>query len=359
MTKVLIISSMPPTRCGVGAYAHEQRLALQRAGRIVCTLSPDRTSAASVRCDFRTLRGLLAAMRYACLRRWDEVHMHFTDALMMPRPASRATFVPTKLLQAALLGLLGLRFGARFHLVCHENALARRQSVAWRLARSVAYWPQRAIEFHTARDQAAFLDYFGAWVDERHTRIVDPGRFMVSRFPGGRAAARARLQIAPGVIVALCIGLVKRNKGFDDLVAAAAASGNARLSVYVVGADDTNDPEAVAYADELTRTVAAAPNAAFVRRFVSDEEFDCWVTAADCVVLPYRVIFSSSVAARARLLGTPILYRDLPNLCSQLDCAAGATPFRNVADLATRLAQLAPPPGPAPADEGRPGSVPR
>jgi hypothetical protein len=44
-----------------------------------------------------------------------------------------------------------------------------------------------------------------------------------------------------------------------------------------------------------------------VEDYVSDEDFDAWIAAADRVVLPYVASWSSGVLARARVIGTPAI----------------------------------------------------
>ena len=55
-----------------------------------------------------------------------------------------------------------------------------------------------------------------------------------------------------------------------------------------------------------------------MERLVDAGEFDLWLLAADAVVLPYRAIASSSVAARARMLGRPIIATRVGGLPEQL-----------------------------------------
>jgi multidrug transporter EmrE-like cation transporter len=52
-------------------------------------------------------------------------------------------------------------------------------------------------------------------------------------------------------------------------------------------------------------------------RFLADEEFDLWVSAADWVVLPYRRSWSSGVLARAQALGRPAIVTDVGGLAEQ------------------------------------------
>jgi glycosyltransferase involved in cell wall biosynthesis len=51
--------------------------------------------------------------------------------------------------------------------------------------------------------------------------------------------------------------------------------------------------------------------------FVSDEDFDAWVEAADRMVFPYRRAWSSGALARAQRLGTPALVSNAGGLAEQ------------------------------------------
>jgi glycosyltransferase involved in cell wall biosynthesis len=53
-------------------------------------------------------------------------------------------------------------------------------------------------------------------------------------------------------------------------------------------------------------------------RFLDDDELDLWIQAADAVLAPYRSAASSSVVARARLLGTRVVATDVGGLPEQL-----------------------------------------
>ena len=54
-----------------------------------------------------------------------------------------------------------------------------------------------------------------------------------------------------------------------------------------------------------------------VENFVTDEDFDAWVAAADWMVFPYRAAWSSGALARAQRLGTPALVSDAGGLAEQ------------------------------------------
>ena len=132
---------------------------------------------------------------------------------------------------------------------------------------------------------------------------------LVRRFPGKPSAAiplpalhararrddaRRRLNVDGRLV--LFLGLVRRYKGVATLIEAApriAARSGARIAV--VG-------EVFPDAGPLARQAAASPAAAsilWLDRYVSEDEMDLWLAACDAVVLPYRKVSGSAIAARA------------------------------------------------------------
>jgi hypothetical protein len=55
-----------------------------------------------------------------------------------------------------------------------------------------------------------------------------------------------------------------------------------------------------------------------IEQYVTDELFDTWLMASDCVIVPYREIWSSGVAARAKLFNKPIIASNVGGLKDQL-----------------------------------------
>ncbi len=115
---------------------------------------------------------------------------------------------------------------------------------------------------------------------------LDPGE--------DRAAARRRLGVEGPL--ALFLGLVRRYKGVETLLEAApriVAESGARIAV--VG-------EVFPDASRLVRLKEASPVARSILwkdQYVSEEEMGMWLAACDVVVLPYREISGSAIAARA------------------------------------------------------------
>jgi glycosyltransferase involved in cell wall biosynthesis len=115
------------------------------------------------------------------------------------------------------------------------------------------------------------------------------------------AEARRRLEIEGPLV--LFLGLVRRYKGVDLLLDAApeiVRRTGARIAV--VG-------EVFPDASELARRAESSPvrdRILWKDAYVSEEEMGLWLAACDVVVLPYRAISGSGIAARAIGAGRPL-----------------------------------------------------
>jgi len=299
--KVLVVSSYPPRHCGIGAYARDQVVRLRREGHSVTVLSPP-DGGGEVRVPFFGGRPFFRAARIG--GRFDRIVVHFQPALYY-RPRAPVSKVMTS------VGLLWLALTRRrLELLVHEAD----RPIRWRpdyVVLRMALGRATRVVFHTDAERVAL---------ERDYRVRVRGQTVPHRVeaaPGpSRRAARERLGLANGAPVFVCPGFLQPSKGFDRAVEAfAGAPDGARL--YVVGSIRDRTPENEAYVRDLADRCRAAPQAALVQEFLSDEEFDLWVAAADWVVLPYRRAWSSGVLARAHALGTPAIVSAVGGLPEQ------------------------------------------
>lgn len=109
-----------------------------------------------------------------------------------------------------------------------------------------------------------------------------------------RETARRRLGIEGPL--ALFLGLVRRYKGVETLIEAApriVRECGARIAVVGEVFPDASD------LSRLHRSSPVADRILWNDRYVSEEEMGLWLAASDVVVLPYREISGSAIAARA------------------------------------------------------------
>jgi glycosyltransferase involved in cell wall biosynthesis len=301
--KILVVSSFPPRHCGIGAYAAAQVRLLREGGHDIVVLSPP-DGDGDVRKPF--VGG--SAFRHAASigGRFDRILVHFQPGLYF-KPRTPFLHVVTA---ASLLWLVLRRPSAE--IVVHEAAAPpSRLRPDYRLM-GLAFSRARLL-FHTQAERTAL---------ERDYRITTHARLVPhqdsvtvhARLP--RDEARARLKIATDGPVFMCAGFLHADKGFDGAVRAFAAAG-APGKLYVVGSVRTPGADTNAYVAELRALCERTDGVTMIERYVSDEEFDLWMSAADRVVFPYRRAWSSGALARAQQLGTPAFVANVGGLAEQ------------------------------------------
>jgi glycosyltransferase involved in cell wall biosynthesis len=236
--------------------------------------------------------------------RFDRILVHFQPVLYY-RPRAPISKVTTSL---GLLSLVWLRSG-RTEIVVHEADPPKRWRpdyvlLRWAFARAGRVW------FHTEAERQAL---------ERDYRVRVRGEIVPHRVhpfrAASREAARAELGLPAGETLFVCAGFLQPSKGFDRAVEAFPAADGG--SLYIVGSVRDRTPENDAYARALAEQSDSSPRVTFLERFLSDEEFDLWLAAADWLVLPYRRSWSSGVLARAQALGTPAIVAAVGGLPEQ------------------------------------------
>lgn len=301
--RILIVSSYPPRHCGIGAYAAAQADRLADEGHEVVVLSPP-DGAGDLHSGFSGGRAFRRAAKIG--GRFDRIVVHFQPGLYF-RPRSPFSHVLT----AASLVWLVLRRPAVEILVHEATPPPSRLRPDYRLL-GLAF-SRAQLRFHTEAERAGLeRDYR---IRTRSTLVPHEASVAVHARVS-RPEARARLGIEREEPIFLCAGFIHPDKGFDRAVRAFAAAGSPG-HLYVVGSVRTATPDILAHVRDLRALCEETEGATMIERFVSDEDFDVWISAADRVVFPYRRAWSSGALARAQRLGTPALVADVGGLAEQ------------------------------------------
>ena len=179
----------------------------------------------------------------------------------------------------------------------------------------------------------------------RATRIavVDPGASFERRTELTQEEARVRLGLDPEGFVFLSIGFLQPHKGFDRAVRAFGDLGERGCRLEIVGSLRVDAPEYLVYLEDLRELVDETHGVTLHEEYVSDAEFDVWIVAADALVLPYRLIWSSSVCERASLYQRPLIASRVGGLEDQTPAdAIMVDSDRDLADAMQRVAGLEP-----------------
>jgi glycosyltransferase involved in cell wall biosynthesis len=301
--RIVIVSSFPPRHCGIGAYASAQAERLRAEGHDVVVLSPP-DGDGDVRKPF--IGG--AAFRHAAAigGRFDRVVVHYETGLYF-RPRSPLTH----LLTSASLLYLTLR-RSNVEIVLHEaNVPPNRWRPDYRML-GMAFGRAR-LAFHTDAERIALER---AYRIRTRWRLIDHTDGVTVHARLSREQARERLGLGAEGALFVCAGFLQPDKGFDRAIRAFGAAGSpGRL--WVVGSVRIPSEATDRNVEELRALADSTPGVTLLETFVSDEDFDAWVAAADRMVFPYRRAWSSGALARSQRLGTPALVSNAGGLAEQ------------------------------------------
>jgi glycosyltransferase involved in cell wall biosynthesis len=220
---------------------------------------------------------------------------------------------PSRVAGYLALGLVARALPATW--VVHEvdderpGEIGRRGRAMFRVEEGARRWlwaGAKRLVFHSDWEHVRFRERFPAH-GGRDERVVAHGTFFTSPIKASRAEARERLGLPPDRVVLLCIGTLSPHKGVDRAMAAVRDARVAGVELHVVGRPIRPMPEVLAHVEQLRRLSAEIPVVHLHEGYVSDDEFDLWIRAADAVVTAYRSAASSGVVARTHLLGTTLI----------------------------------------------------
>jgi glycosyltransferase involved in cell wall biosynthesis len=310
--RILMVSPYPPARDGLANYAVQEVKRLRAQGHDVEVLSPG-PSAAHHHLDLIGVRGALAlALR---VRAYDRVIVQYHPAIFMPvgpTPGERARIYAA----LAIAWTAAREVELRVHEFPHAGAETRSEALAARRMWAAA----TSISVHTEQERQQLAQAFGLPLET--ISIADHGQYFERRTSVERAEARRRLGLPEDGFVFLSIGFLQPHKGFDRAVRAFSGLAEHGCRLEIVGSLRVEDFEYVAYVDELRAQVDATPGVSLHDEYVSDAEFDVWIVAADALVLPYRLIWSSGVCERAALYHRPVIASRTGGLADQVTADA-------------------------------------
>ena len=335
-SRICIISSFPPSKCGLATYADEQAKRLSEDGRVVekVTFSPD--SDADRHFDFQCIAGLISWLYFCWTARFDAVYVHYADTYYFPPCICSRWMVPLfRMIQGFALRCLSRSAGKTGTLIIHELVTAGAIPARARLYKNMAMGGFARVGFHTTSSREEAIKTYSS-LTPKNTSLIDHANFMRKKYSGTQREARVALALPDDDCIFLCIGFIAPQKGFDRAIEAFAVETISNAGIYVVGSVHPTSPFPN-YTKALKNKIGNVPHAHFVEEYVSDDLFDCWLQAADAVILPYRSVNSSGAGARATLFNKKVIISDIPNLWEQFP---EATVFRDEEELASILRDI-------------------
>jgi len=316
MKHTLIVSTFPPSRCGIASYAEEQARFVEKQHDHVVRVNLLEQHKRKETFIFSTSLGIRDFLIRLSRTRFRKLSVHYADRFFFPWPKDRSYGFHWKntilrALQSIGLSYMGLMAGRWGEIIIHEISTDSRMPTAVRFVRGFSISCFRKTVFHSGVHLDEVISFY-PFLKRRRACIADHHRYMQRNFPGTQAQARAELSIPTfSESLILCIGFWNQSKGFEEAIKAFPIKEQSESMLYVVGAPK-NDAEGKVCAENLIALGTLKSRVMVLQKDLNDEEFDRWIQAADMVLLPYRAISSSGVAARASLYGKKLILRDLP-----------------------------------------------
>lgn len=302
--RVVVVSGFEG-RDGIGRYADQMIAADREAREFVRVGIPERPG------DYS--RSLYSGRRALWLlkdaRRDDDVLVHYHPEYYVRGDLKR------RLVCYATWAVVTLR--RRVVLVSHEperdGPLVERLVTRWLWRRP------RVVVLHSEWERRRWLARYGRPRRQRHV-VVEHGDFFETAISSSRAEAREQLGLARDRVILLMIGYLSAHfpdKGYDRAIGAVHAAADPALQLHIVGSPIRPGQVVDDLLERLRAEAARSEQVHLLEEYVDHDAFDLWVRAADAVLTPYRTASSSSVIARARLLGTRVITSDTGGLAEQ------------------------------------------
>lgn len=170
------------------------------------------------------------------------------------------------------------------------------------LAEELVYRSAHVVHVH---DEGARAE-LAARRTARRCAVIAHGNY-IGAYPDdtNRAAARARLQVAPHAFVFLALGQIRPYKGLNDLIVAFRSLPGEHLRLLIAG-----HPQQVQDAERLQALAGGDGRISVRARFVPDDEVQYYMHAADACVFPYRSGTTSGAAILALSFARPVVAPD-------------------------------------------------
>ena len=305
-----MVSTYPPKHCGIGAYGEQSVTQLRAQGHIVDIVSPDEEGNVDFAWDLHGGSKLLKL--FELLPYYDRVVIQYHWAFYYNNPFARELRWET--LQTTLCFVWLFLRSRQVEVVAHEIPyLPGKQGWfykwKWKLAPKVV--------FHTKNERERFEQHYHLRLNDSRVEYRQHDEVYQKFAAHTQLSARRQFKLPADRLIFLCIGFIQRHKGFHRAMQAFAQADLRDAELFVVGSMRVADPENQKYLDELRALAHGHCNIRLVESFVSNEDFDTWISASDCVVLPYSEIWSSAVLGRARLLDRPAIVSAVGGLPDQ------------------------------------------
>ena len=309
--KYLMVSTYPPMKCGIGTYAYQMTKKLQSSGNIVKVLTPkdgEGDFISNLRGGFNFLKILRYATSYNKIIIQYHESFYYTDKRKKNFLNVFATHIS--------FYIIFLLFHRKIEVIVHEFPKPDHSKIDY-FFEKIKWYLCPILVFHTKKEVENFEAHYFK-LSSKHYELRSPHEYYSKFKDITPKKAREELGIANNSVVFLCIGFIQPHKGFDRAIKAFQKINSSIMHLYVVGSLRINLGEYIDHLNKLRQMAEKNPNIHIKEMYLSDEDFDTWISASDVVIIPYREIWSSAVLGRAKLFDKLVIASDVGGLSDQL-----------------------------------------
>lgn len=320
LPKILMVSTYPPEKCGIGKYAQQQVDYLRNQKNIVDVLAI--RGEGKYHIEFNKPEKILKLQEFK--ENYDRIIIQYHASFYY---GDNSSFINTIRTHRAFKTLF--KSNNNIEVVCHEISypLDRNSTGLRKIRDYVEYiykknkWKNApSVVFHTKKERDLFCNKLNIKLEENRHKIIAPNHYYIKYRDITMEQARNELNIPQDEKVFLCIGFIQPHKGFDKVAEAfTKIDSQINKKFYMVGSLRLIYDVTIEYLAKLKNYSENYSNIELREDFVSDELFDTWLIASDVIVIPYSEIWTSGVLGRAKLFNKQCIARAVGGLEEQLD----------------------------------------
>lgn len=312
--RVGFVSSFPPAECGIATYTQYLTEAMKRMRLdvyVVCHLGG---SGQNVFPAFDYEDSDLAEAAFSTMIRLTPDVVHIQHEFGLFGRHAGVSVVPLII----LFRQAGIPVVTTLHTVYAEVPEHQRE-----VLQAIVNHSDRLI-VHEPYQYESLQRHFGAPAAEKAS-VIPHGARLVEPVPD----AKKRLGISPERKVILLIGYFRPSKNFELVVDALPSIVSRCPEAVLLLAGKVRGNEHIDYRDMLLNRIANSPvreHIYLARGQLPQDVFDLLMSAADVVVLPYRITSQSGILAHCLAFGRPVVVSANPAMNQIMQrCRAGLT----------------------------------
>lgn len=245
------------------------------------------------------------------------IHFHWTNPYMFDKTSFKTKIKSLKFfIELLILKIIGVKIVYTVHNIKnHQNRYPKTELFFLRVLIRFVF-DKLIVHGHSVKEEVIRTfnlngSYANKMVVIPHGHYIDYYKNVISK-----DEAREKFRIPKRAKVFLNFGLIRQYKGIPELINTFKKLNDQSLYLIIAGKPDDNEIKSYLNKQSCTNIIVD-------QRFIPDDQIQCYMNAADVVVLPYRDILTSGCLLLAMSFGKALIVPDLGCLSDTLDRSGG------------------------------------